>query len=71
MTSQIPAAIDKILLPLGTAVVIEAANQCMITRGVQKPRVTMVTNKMLDVFRDNDKTRREFLSMVGNSAVGG
>ena len=68
MTSQIAGAINEILLPLGTAVVVEAAHQCMTTRGVKKSGVTMVTSRMLGAFRENGETRREFLSMVGNLA---
>ena len=68
MTSQIAGAINEVLLPLGTAVVVEAAHQCMTTRGVKKPGVTMVTSRMLGAFRENGETRREFLSMVGNLA---
>ena len=48
------------------AVVIEAAHQCMTTRGVHKPGVTMVTSRMLGAFRDNAATRRELLAMIGN-----
>ena len=70
MTSQIAGAINEILLPLGTAVVVEAAHQCMTTRGVKKSGVTMVTSRMLGAFRENGETRREFLSMVGNLASG-
>ena len=40
----------------------------MTTRGVHKPGVTMVTSRMLGVFRDNESTRREFLAMIGQSA---
>ena len=68
MTSQIAGAINEVLLPLGTAVVVEAAHQCMTTRGVKKSGVTMVTSRMLGAFRENGETRREFLSMVGNLA---
>jgi GTP cyclohydrolase I len=46
-------------------VVIEAAHQCMTTRGVHKAGVTMVTSRMLGAFRDDADTRREFLSMIG------
>jgi GTP cyclohydrolase I len=46
-------------------VVIEAAHQCMTTRGVHKPGVTMVTSRMLGAFRDDPSTRREFLAMIG------
>jgi len=49
--------------------VIEAAHQCMTTRGVHKPGVTMVTSRMLGAFRENAETRREFLSMIGRSAA--
>ena len=68
MTSQIAGGINEVLVPLGTAVVVEAAHQCMTTRGVKKSGVTMVTSRMLGAFRENGETRREFLSMVGNLA---
>ncbi|HEU0071893.1 MAG TPA: GTP cyclohydrolase I FolE [Alphaproteobacteria bacterium] len=64
MTSQIANTINDVLQPRGVAVVIEASHQCMTTRGVHKPGVAMVTSKMLGVFRSDDKTRREFLSMI-------
>ncbi len=65
MTAQIANVIDAELQPRGVAVVIEAAHQCMTTRGVHKPGVTMVTSRMLGAFRDDAMTRREFLSMIG------
>jgi len=65
MTAQIANTIDEVLQPHGVAVVIDAAHQCMTTRGVHKPGVTMVTSRMLGVFRDDPKTRREFLGMIG------
>ena len=65
MTAQIANTIDAVLQPHGVAVVIDAAHQCMTTRGVHKPGVTMVTSRMLGVFRDDPKTRREFLGMIG------
>jgi GTP cyclohydrolase I len=46
-------------------VIIEAAHQCMTTRGVHKPGVTMVTSRMLGAFRDDPLSRREVLSMIG------
>lgn len=67
LTSQIANTIDSVLQPKGVAVVIEAAHQCMTTRGVHKPGVTMVTSRMLGEFRSNDATRREFLSIIGGS----
>ena len=51
------------------AVVIEAAHQCMTTRGVHKSDVTMVTSRMLGAFRNNGETRREFLTMIGRSSI--
>jgi GTP cyclohydrolase IA len=75
LTSQIANTIQDVLEPAGVAVVIEAAHQCMTTRGVHKPGVTMVTSRMLGAFRDNPDTRREFLSLIGqanaHSAFGG
>jgi GTP cyclohydrolase I len=68
MTAQIANAIDAELQPRGVAVVIEAAHQCMTTRGVHKPGVSMVTSRMLGAFRDDAMTRREFLAMIGNPA---
>jgi GTP cyclohydrolase IA len=68
MNAQIAHCIQKVLEPKGVAVVIEAAHQCMTTRGVHKTGVTMVTSSMLGAFRDNDVTRREFLAVIGNPA---
>jgi GTP cyclohydrolase I len=66
LTAQIANTIQQVLEPRGVAVVIEAAHQCMTTRGVNKPGVTMVTSRMLGAFRDDPTTRREVLSMIGN-----
>ena len=65
MTSQIANTLDEVLQPKGVAVVIEAAHQCMTTRGTHKPGVTLVTSRMLGVFRSDPTTRREVLAMVG------
>jgi GTP cyclohydrolase I len=65
MTAQIANTIQQVLEPRGVAVVIEAAHQCMTTRGVHKPGVTMVTSRMLGAFRDSPTTRREVLAMIG------
>ena len=58
LTAQIANTIQDVLRPRGVAVVIEAAHQCMTTRGVHKPGVTMVTSRMLGAFRDDHATRR-------------
>src|SRR6266576_7247698 len=51
LTAQIANTLQEVLQPRGVAVVIEAAHQCMTTRGVHKPGVSMVTSRMLGVFR--------------------
>ena len=70
MTAQIANTIDEVLRPKGVAVVIEAAHQCMTTRGVHKPGVSMVTSRMLGTFRTDPTTRREVLTMIGTPGGG-
>ncbi|MBW4093541.1 MAG: GTP cyclohydrolase I FolE [Proteobacteria bacterium] len=65
LTVQIATTIQEVLAPRGVAVVIEAAHQCMTTRGVHKPGVTMVTSHMLGAFRSDPSTRRELMAMIG------
>lgn len=67
LTAQVANVINDVLKPKGVAVVIEAAHQCMTTRGIHKPGVSMVTSRMLGAFRDNPETRREFLAMIQGS----
>lgn len=64
MTAQIAQCIQDVLQPLGVAVVVEGAHECMTTRGIHKRGVSMVTSKMLGVFRDDARTRAEFLRFV-------
>ena len=68
LTAEIADSIESVLQPRGVGVVIEAAHHCMTTRGVSKEGVLMVTSRMLGAFRTDPKTRREFLSMIGNPA---
>jgi GTP cyclohydrolase I len=68
MTVQIADTLQEILQPKGVAVVIEAAHQCMTTRGVHKPGVALVTSRMLGAFRDDPSTRREFFAVIGRSS---
>ena len=70
MTAQIANTLDEVLKPKGVAVVIEASHQCMTTRGVHKPGVSMVTSRMLGVFRTDPSTRREVLSISARRAGG-
>ena len=71
MTVQIADTLQEILQPRGVAVVIEAAHQCMTTRGVHKPGVGLVTSRMVGAFRDDPSTRREFLAVLGRTGAGG
>lgn len=65
MTAQIADCIQRVLAPRGVGVVVEGAHECMTTRGVHKRGVSMVTSKMLGSFRDDARTRNEFLRFVG------
>ena len=70
MTVQIADTLQEILQPRGVAVVIEAAHQCMTTRGVHKPGVGLVTSRMVGAFREDPSTRREFLAVLGRTGAG-
>ncbi len=65
LTAQIGDCITDVLEPAGVAVVIEATHGCMTCRGVETPDVIMTTSRMTGVFREDDKTRREVLSLMG------
>ena len=64
MTSQIAETILSKVQPLGVAVVCEGTHLCMAMRGVEKQRSTSVTSAMLGVFRDDARTRMEFLDLI-------
>ncbi len=64
MTAQIARCIQMTLQPRGVGVVIEAAHECMTTRGIHKRGVSMVTSKMLGTFREDARTRSEFLELI-------
>jgi GTP cyclohydrolase I len=64
MTAEIAHCLNIVLKPLGVGVVIEAVHECMTTRGVHRPDVSMVTSRMLGVFRTRPETRQEFLSAI-------
>jgi GTP cyclohydrolase I len=70
LTAQVANTIQEVLQPKGVGVVIDAAHQCMTTRGVHKPGMSMVTSRMLGDFRTDPSTRREFLSIIGNPLTG-
>jgi len=64
MTAEIARCINDVLHPSGVGVVIEAAHECMTTRGIHKRGVSMITSKMLGTFRSDARTRNEFLTFI-------
>ena len=64
LTAQIAACISEVLQPRGVGVVIDATHQCMTTRGVHKRGVSMITSQMLGLFREDARTRAEFLEFI-------
>jgi len=64
MTAEIATCLDAVLKPHGVAVVVEGVHECMTTRGVHQPGVSMVTSRMIGVFRDHAETRSEFFSAI-------
>jgi GTP cyclohydrolase I len=64
MTAEIARCINDVLQPRGVGVVIEAAHECMTTRGIHKRGVSMITSKMLGSFRSDARTRSEFLTFI-------
>ena len=65
LTAEVADCIWENLKPLGVAVVIEATHACMTARGVRTPGVAMVTSRMMGVFRDDERSRKEVLSLMG------
>lgn len=64
MTAQIAGCIQRVLAPLGVGVVVDGSHECMTTRGVHKRGVSMVTSTMLGSFREDARTRAEFLRFI-------
>jgi len=65
LTAEVADCIWEHLKPQGVAVVIEASHACMTARGVRTPGVTMITSRMMGVFRDDDRSRKEVLALMG------
>jgi GTP cyclohydrolase I len=65
LTAQIAGCIDEVLKPRGVGVVVDAVHQCMTTRGVRKRSVSMITSRMTGTFREDARTRAEFLQFIG------
>jgi GTP cyclohydrolase I len=66
LTAEVANCIWENLKPVGVAVVIEASHACMTARGVRTPGVTMVTSRMMGVFRDDERSRKEVLALIGH-----
>jgi GTP cyclohydrolase IA len=64
MTAEIANTLETVLRPHGVAVVVEGAHGCMTSRGVHKSQASMVTSRMLGLFREQPQTRHEFLSAI-------
>ena len=69
LTAQIANCIQEVLNPRGVAVVVEAQHQCMTTRGINAPGISMVTSQLLGKFRTDASTRREFFSMINQGSI--
>jgi GTP cyclohydrolase IA len=65
LTAQVADCIATHLKPLGVAVVIEASHACMSARGVNTPGVLMTTSRMIGCFRDDERSRKEVLALMG------
>jgi GTP cyclohydrolase I len=66
LTDQIADAVMEVLAPNGVGVVVEAAHFCMMMRGVEKQNSRTVTSALRGIFRDDSKTRDEFLRLAHN-----
>ena len=69
MTTQIANLLNETLQPDGVGVVVEGQHMCMMMRGVQKDKAKMITSAMLGSFRDDEKTRNEFLNLIRSPRV--
>ena len=71
LTGQIATELMRLLKPQGVAVIIESFHLCMMMRGVEKQQSYTITSSMLGVFRDNETTRKELLSLLGGLGARG
>jgi GTP cyclohydrolase I len=67
LTAEIADCINRVLMPNGVAVVIEATHACMTCRGVETPGVVMTTSRMMGAFRDDPRSRQEIMKLMGFS----
>jgi GTP cyclohydrolase IA len=71
MTSEIAEAIERVLQPRGVAIMIDAAHECMTTRGIHKPGTTTITTRFTGVFNDDPEYRNRFLQLVNGQRANG
>jgi len=64
LTAQVADCIQQVLQPQGVAILIDAQHQCMTTRGVRKPDVSMITTRFTGIFKENDALRQRFLDQA-------
>ena len=64
LTAEIATTINQVMKPKGVGVVVEAQHQCMTTRGVRKPNVSMITTRFTGIFKENDSLRQRFLDQA-------
>ena len=69
LTAEIAYCLQQVLKPRGVAVVIEAQHECMTTRGINEPGISMVTSQLLGKFRTDASTRKEFYSMIQQGSI--
>jgi len=69
LTAEIANCLQDVLKPRGVAVVIEAQHECMTTRGINEPGISMVTSQLLGKFRTDASTRKEFYSMIKQDSI--
>jgi len=69
LTAEIANCLQDVLKPRGVAVVIEAQHECMTTRGINEPGISMVTSQLLGKFRTDPSTRKEFYSMIKQDSI--
>ena len=69
LTAEIANCLQDVLKPRGAAVVIEVQHECMTTRGINEPGISMVTSQLLGKFRTDPSTRKEFYSMIKQDSI--
>ncbi len=70
MTAQIADTLNDVLQPKGVAVIVDAAHQCMTTRGIHKTATTTITSRLHGLFKSDSRTRQEFMTLVSSSSIG-